>query len=416
MSLLTLGLNHQTAPVKIREQVNFGPDQLSEALSQARNIPGVDEVVILSTCNRTEIYTEAKQEAEPDLSNWLAQYHDVRSTELHPYLYRHHHLDAINHTLRVASGLDSMVLGEPQILGQLKQAFDSACSADSVKTILGRLFQHAFTVAKRVRTDTEIGNNPVSVAYSAVTLARQIFGELNQYTALMIGAGETIELAVRHLHRQGIGKIVIANRTRARAETLAEQFGAEAISIGEIGDHLPFSDIVISSTASQLPILGKGATETALKKRKHRPIFMVDLAVPRDIEAQVGELDDVYLYTVDDLHEVIEENRKSREAAAAQAEEIIQVEVDQFDNWLRKYDAADHIRQLRTQAAEISELALQKATAQLARGEPVEQVMQQLAENLAKKYMHGATVQMRKAIEDNDEHRITGLLQLFKGK
>lgn len=416
MSILTLGLNHQTAPVKIREKVSFVPEQLNDALGQARSIPGVDEVVILSTCNRTEIYTEAKQHSEAELSDWLAQYHDVRSSDLNPYLYRHHHRDAINHTMRVASGLDSLVLGEPQILGQLKQAFESACSADAVKTILGRLFQHAFTVAKRVRTDTEIGANPISVAYSAVTLAKQIFGNLEDYQALMIGAGETIELAVRHLHRQGIGKIVIANRTRARAEALAAQFDAEAISIGEIGHHLPNSDIVISSTASQLPILGKGATEAALKQRKHKPIFMVDLAVPRDIEAQVGELDDVYLYTVDDLQEVIEENRKSREAAAAQAEEIILLEVDQFDNWLRKHDAADHIRQLRTQASEISELALQKAIAQLARGEPADQVLQQMADNLAKKYMHGATLQMREAIEDNDQSRIKTLLQLFKGK
>ncbi len=416
MPLLALGINHHTAPVEIRERVTFSPAQIEQALQQARALPGVDEAVIVSTCNRTELYCAVSEDYPDSLPGWLADFHGLEDAELKPYIYQHRDEEAVQHLFRVASGLDSMVLGEPQILGQLKSAFETACSVSGVKTLLGRLFQHGFTVAKKVRTDTEIGSNPVSVAFAAVSLSKQIFGDLQPLHALMIGAGETIELAARHLRSQNIGGLTIANRTVERAENLAAELGGEAISIGQIPEHLPRADIVISSTASQLPILGKGATETALKKRRHRPIFMVDLAVPRDIEPQVSELDDVYLYTVDDLQEVIEENRRSREQAAQEAMDIIEVEVRHFGLWLRTHQSADEIRLLRQSADALKQECLDKALARLDKGEDAKQVLESLATNLGNKFLHGPTLRLRQAIKEDDRDTIALLQQLFRGK
>lgn len=414
MPLLTLGINHQTAPVDIREKVTFAPEQLVDALHQAAALKDVNEAVIVSTCNRTELYCEVDEHYQNSLSEWLSRFHHLGSADLEPYLYQYKDQDATRHLFRVASGLDSMVLGEPQILGQLKTAFDTACASQTVKTVLGRLFQHGFTVAKKVRTDTAIGANPVSVAFAAVSLSKQIFGDLSSLKALMIGAGETIELAARHLKGQQIGSITIANRTLERGQALARELGARAITIGQIPDELVNADIVVSSTASQLPILGKGATETALKKRRHRPIFMVDLAVPRDIEPQVGELDDVYLYTVDDLKEVIDENRRSREEAANEALDIIQVEVQHFDHWIRTHQSADEIRQLRQNAELIKQNCLKKAYGMLENNEDLDKVLQTLASNLTNKFVHGPTIQMRQALKDNDAQRIEWLHSLLK--
>jgi len=409
MPLLTLGINHQTAPVEIREKITFAPEQMDQALQQAKGLKGVNETVIVSTCNRTELYCEVADQYEDSISPWLSEFHQLDNGELKPYLYEYKDQDAARHLFRVASGLDSLVLGEPQILGQLKTAFEKANTNQSVKTVLGRLFQHGFTVAKKVRTDTAIGSNPVSVAFAAISLSKQIFGDLSSLNALMIGAGETIELAARHMKGQGIGSITIANRTLERAQNLAAELGATAITIGEIPKQLVKSDIVISSTASQLPILGKGATEAALKARKHRPIFMVDLAVPRDIESQVGELDDVYLYTVDDLKEVIDENRRSREEAANEAMDIIQVEVQHFSHWIKTHQSADEIRLLRNQSDRIRQECLKKAQQMLEQKEDPAKVLETLAANLTNKLMHGPTVQMRKALKEED----TGLIQLL---
>ncbi len=409
MPLLTLGINHQTAPVEIREKITFAPEQMDEALQQAASLQGVNEAVIVSTCNRTELYCEVSDHYQDSVATWLSDFHHLENGELAPYLYQYRDQDAAKHLFRVASGLDSLVLGEPQILGQLKTAYEKATSNQAVKTVLGRLFQHGFTVAKKVRTDTEIGSNPVSVAFAAVSLSKQIFGDLSSLNALMIGAGETIELAARHLKGQGVGSIIIANRTLERAQNLALELGATAITIGEIPDQLVHSDIVISSTASQLPILGKGATETALKKRKHKPIFMVDLAVPRDIESQVGELDDVFLYTVDDLKEVIDENRRSREEAANEAMDIIQVEVQHFSHWIKTHQAADEIRLLRNEADRIKQACLKKAQQMLEGQDDPVKVLESLASNLTNKLMHGPTVQMRKALKEDD----TALIQLL---
>lgn len=414
MALLTLGINHQTAPVEIREKVTFSPEQMDEALQQAAALKEVNEAVIVSTCNRTELYCEVGEKYTSSVSDWLSDFHHLDNGQLKPYLYQYVNNEATNHLFRVASGLDSLVLGEPQILGQLKTAYDKACANNTVKTVLGRLFQHGFTVAKKVRTDTAIGSNPVSVAFAAVSLSKQIFGDLSSMHALMIGAGETIELAARHLKSQKIGGMTIANRTLERAQALAQGLDATAITIGQIPEALARSDIVISSTASPLPILGKGATESALKVRKHKPVFMVDLAVPRDIEAEVGELDDVFLYTVDDLKEVIDENRRSREEAAGEAMDIITSEVQHFDHWIKTHQSADHIRLLRDTADSIRQECLNKAQQSLLNNEDPARVLNTLASNLTNKLLHGPTLAMRKAIKHDDQELIQLLQSLLK--
>ncbi len=330
MTLLAFGLNHSTAPLEIREKVVFETDILADALQDLGQLHGVQEAAILSTCNRTEIYCSLDEPNRHHAIEWFHDYHGLPKTELQPFLYNHPDESAVKHMLRVASGLDSMVLGEPQVLGQLKSAYQAALESGSLGKLLRQLFQHSFMVAKQVRSNTAIGSHPVSVAYAAVRLAQQIFSDLSKQTALLIGAGETIELAARHLHNAGLKRMIIANRTLERSQHLATEFSAYAIALSDIPQHLDEADIIISSTASQLPILGKGAIETAIVKRKHRPVFIVDIAVPRDVEAETGELEDVYLYTVDDLKDVIDENMRSRKEAAVQAEEIIEAQVLQF--------------------------------------------------------------------------------------
>lgn len=361
MALITLGLNHKTAPLDIRERLTFGPDIIVAALRSLSERPGIDEVVILSTCNRTELYCSHSRSGREEICAWLGAFHGLEVETISPYLYSHSDQECVRHLLRVASGLDSMVLGEPQILGQVKQSFQTASDVSTTGKFLGRLFQHTFSVAKTVRTDTAIGHSPVSVAFAAVSLARQIFSDLSQQTALLIGAGETIELAARHLHQHGIGRIIVANRTLEKAHALANQFGGYAIGLTEIPNHLAEADIVISSTASPLPVVGKGTVESALKKRKHQPIFMVDIAVPRDIEAEVSDLNDIYLYTVDDLQEVIEENMKSRQEAAEQAVEIVDLHVEEFMGWLRSLDAVGMIQDYRKQAEQMRDEVFARA-------------------------------------------------------
>lgn len=413
MSLYVVGLNHTTAPVEIRERVTFGPDIIVGALRQLTTVSGVSEGVILSTCNRTEVYCHA--ETEPDhLTAWMAAFHGLQTADLSPYLYLHQEERAVDHLLQVASGLNSLVLGEPQILGQVKSAWQTAKDADTLGKILGRLFQHSFTTAKQVRTDTAIGDSPVSVAFAAVSLSRQIFSDLSQQTALLIGAGETVELAARHLKQQGIGRIIIANRTVARAHELAEQFEGYAIGLTEIPNHLAEADIVISSTASPVPILGKGAVESALKKRRHRPMFMVDIAVPRDIEAEVRELSDVYLYTVDDLQEVIQENMRSRLEAAEQAKEIIKLKVDEFMGWLRSLDAMSLIQNYRGQAEQIRDEVLDKARRMLANGRTAEETLDFLANTLTNRLLHTPSAQLREAGVSGQKELLDAANTLFQ--
>jgi glutamyl-tRNA reductase len=413
MALLSLGINHLTAPVDIREKVAFSPEQMSQALHELQDIPAINESVIVSTCNRTEIYCDASTDCSEVITHWLTAHHGINDHGLAPYIYQHSDQEVARHLFRVASGLDSMVLGEPQILGQLKDSYDQARGGKTVSSILDRLFQHSFSVAKRVRTDTEIGSNPVSVAFAAVNLSKQIFGDLNQLHALLIGAGETIELVSRHLKSQQIGSMTIANRSVERARLLAEQIDAEAVQINAVPEQLVRADIVISSTASQLPILGKGATESALKKRKHRPIFMVDLAVPRDIESQVGDLQDIYLYTVDDLKTVVDENLRGRELAAEAAQEIINLEVTAFHQWLKTHQSADQIRQLRDGAELIKQQALEKALSQLRNSTDPEKAIERLANEITNKLMHKPTIEMRKALQNDDQDRIRLLKSLI---
>lgn len=397
MPLIALGINHRTAPVDIRERVAFPPEHLTEALHELTLLSDVHAAAILSTCNRTEIYCGLDTELPSDVIEWLSRYHRLSVEQLLPYLYVYPEQAAVRHMFRVAAGLDSMILGEPQILGQMKSAYQSAVAAGTLDLQLNKLFQHTFAVAKQIRTDTAIGASPVSVAFAAVSLARQIFGDLGKQTALLIGAGETIELAARHLADHQLGRMIVANRTVERAHTLAAEFNGYAIALSEMPSHLAEADIIISSTASQLPILGKGAVERALKQRKHRPIFMVDIAVPRDIEPEVAQLEDVYLYTVDDLQEVIQDNLKSRQEAAIQAEEIIEVQCAHFLGWLRSLDAVSTIRDFREQADMTRDDVLEKARQLLTQGKDPEQALQFLAHTLTNKLIHTPSANLRQA-------------------
>ncbi|MDF2181326.1 glutamyl-tRNA reductase [Neptuniibacter sp. CAU 1671] len=410
MALLALGINHKTATVAVREKVAFAPERLMDALSAATEYADLHELVILSTCNRTELYCAAEHQTPERLLDWLSDYHGVSRDELRQCAYCHTDEDAVRHMMRVASGLDSLVLGEPQILGQLKSAHSLSQENGRLGGELGRLFQHTFSIAKRVRTDTAIGENPVSVAYAAVSLAQHIFADLSRSKALLIGAGETIELVARHLAQAGVKDMTVANRTLGRAIDLAKEFDGKAILLGDIPQALVDADIVIASTASQLPILGKGAVEAALKKRKHRPIFMVDIAVPRDIEEQVSELDDVYLYTVDDLREVIEENQRSRENAAMEAEEIIEAGTHAFMRQLRALNAVDLLTAFRSKTEQMRDQELDKALRQLENGKPAEEVLRLFARGLTNKFLHQPTIQLRQASADGR----TDLLDLLQ--
>jgi glutamyl-tRNA reductase len=413
MKLLVVGLNHKSAPVEVRERLTFGPDIVVAALRDLKGHAGVEEAAIVSTCNRTEVYCAVASGGEETVRQWLSGFHGIEPERIHPFLYAHADRAAVIHLLRVASGLDSMVLGEPQILGQVKGAFQTACDACTTGKLLGRLFQHTFSTAKQVRTDTAIGSSPVSVAFAAVTLARQIFSDLSKQTALLIGAGETIELAARHLHQSGIGRILVANRTVERAHELAVQFDGFAIALPEIANHLADADIVIASTASPLPVLGKGTVERALKKRRHRPMFMVDIAVPRDIEPEVGTLSDVYLYTIDDLQGVVDEGLKSRQAAAVQAEEIVDFHAEEFMAWVRSLDAAGLIQGYRQHAERLRDEVLERAQRQLESGKAPAEVLSFLAHTLTNKLLHAPSARLRQAARDGDSGMLDAANELF---
>lgn len=399
MVLLAYGINHKTASVDLREKLAFAPDRVICALNEVREQARLREVAILSTCNRTELYCSAEAQDSGRLLGWLSHYHSLPVEQITRCAYEFWQDAAVRHLMRVASGLDSMVLGEPQILGQLKSAYAVAQEARTVGPELGRLFQHTFSAAKQIRTDTGIGTNPVSVAFAAVKLTKHIFSDLKKTTALLIGAGETIELVARHLHEQGVRNIIVANRTLSRANALAEEFNGHAIVLGDIPLVLHQADIVISSTASPLPILGKGAVEHALKVRKRRPMFMMDIAVPRDIEEEVAQLADVYLYTVDDLQQVVDENRRQREQAAAQAESLVDRCTSQFMDTLKSLNAVETIRAYRENLESLRVMEFEKAMQQLQAGGDPEEVLQRMSRSLINKVMHAPTVKLRQAAE-----------------
>ncbi|MEQ5801674.1 glutamyl-tRNA reductase [Halomonas sp. H10-9-1] len=397
MTLLALGINHRTATVEVREQVAFDPAELDAALGELRGLPEVKEAAVLSTCNRTELYCVTEPEGEVAILHWLGRFHGLPVDDLAKCAYHYLEHDAARHLMRVAVGLDSMVLGEPQILGQLKDAYQASRLGRGLGKELECLFQHTFSVAKQVRTETGIGRNPVSVAYAAVSLASRIFDDFGRARALLIGAGETIELVARHLVEAGVSQLTVANRTRERGELLAAPLGGQAITLDAIPDALVNADIVISSTAAPLPILGKGMVERALKKRRHRPIFMVDIAVPRDIEPEVGQLADIFLYTVDDLQEVIAENRRHRQVAADQAESLIEHGVGAWLHDRRVRSGGELIHDYRSRGESRRDHSLEQALARLGNGEDPEAVVRRLAYQLTNRLLHGPTVALREA-------------------
>jgi glutamyl-tRNA reductase len=389
MQLFALGINHHTAPLAVREQLAFDPARLGAALQDLLRGKQVREAAILSTCNRTELYCTADQ--SQTAADWLAEYHALPPNRIQPYLYQHPQQDAIRHMFRVASGLDSMVLGEPQILGQMKQAARVAEEAGTLGTLLGKLFQRTFSVAKEVRSTTAIGANIVSMAAAAVHLSERIFDRIESQKVLFVGAGEMIELCAAHFAARKPKQLSIANRTPERALPLAERFGGDVMRLDQIADHLGEYDIVVSCTASSLPIIGLGMVERALKQRRHRPMVMVDLAVPRDIEVEVSQLDDVFLYSLDDLGQIIESGLESRQAAVIEAEAIINDRVNGFLQWLQSRETVPTIRALRDAAERSRRHEVDHAMKLLARGDDPTKVIEALSHGLTNKLLHAPT-------------------------
>jgi glutamyl-tRNA reductase len=407
MQLYTIGVNHTTAPISIRENVAFSNENLRHALSDLTAQNAV-EAAILSTCNRTEIYVQTSH-AEP-VVDWLAHYHKLDIAHVQPYTYTLSNQEAVKHAFRVASGLDSMVLGEPQILGQFKQSVKIAQEAGTLGTNLHKLFQRTFEVAKEVRTNTDIGGSSISMAAAAVKLAQRIFGDIKNQKVLFIGAGEMIELCADHFAAQKPKSMTVANRTIERGASLAEKIGGHAILLNDLPDRFADFDIVITSTASQLPIVGLGMVERAVKARKHRPIFMVDLAVPRDIEAEVAQLDDVFLYTVDDLAQVVSDGLENRQEAAINAEMIVEARVESFMHWLKKRDAVPTIKALRDQAEATRKAELDKALKLIKKGENPEKVLETMSNALTNKFLHAPSHVLNQS--QGDEHeRLEQLLR-----
>ena len=415
VSVLALGLNHVSAPVSVRERVSMPEDLVQPALNALRQAFGgaVKEAAILSTCNRTELYCAAEPHVAQKLPAWLADFNRIETGELAPHVYLHGQNDAVRHAFRVASGLDSMVLGEPQILGQMKDAVRAASDAGALGTLLHQLFQRTFSVAKEVRSTTAIGAQSVSMAAAAVRLAERVFGELTTSKVLFIGAGEMIELCATHFAARQPGAIVVANRTLERAESLANRFSATTMRLADLPERLAEFDVVVSCTASTLPLLGLGMVERATKQRKRKPIVMVDLAVPRDIEPEVAKLDDVYLYSVDDLGAVVQSGTEARRSAVVQAEAIIDTRVRNFMHWMQVRANVPVIRDLQTTAQAVQAQELDRARRMLAKGESPEAVLEQLAHGLTQKYLHGTLAALNHSEESERQQLLGWLPRIF---
>ena len=414
MNMVVFGINHKTAPVAIREKINFSSVSIQQALKQCMQQTGANEVVILSTCNRTEIYYCLEQAAQKPLIAWLCEHHRIDHASLQPFIYNHTGIEAVRHILRVASSLDSMILGEPQVLGQIKDAYKNAVAANSIGKILGHLFQYAFRVAKQIRTKTAIGKHPVSVAYATVRLTQQIFAGLAGKTALLIGVGDTIRLTARHLHENGLSHMIIANRTFEHSQHLARKYSAHAIMLENIPQHLAEADIIISSTASEKLIIDKQTFAHAIKLRKHRIMFVVDVAVPRDIDPETEQLEDIYLYTVDDLQSVIQDNLHSRQQAAAQAEEIIEDQITEFINWMNSLDTIPTIRALRDKAEDFQVEVLRIAKKELLKGTDPEATVKKAIRMLSNKLIHMPTTQLRAADITDKQELLQSTAKLFE--
>ena len=415
VDVLTFGLNHVSAPVAVRERVAFPFDVLRPALDGLRSAfgPAIREAAILSTCNRTEIYCAADPLVSSKIPDWMADFNRLEAGVLQPHLYQYHQNEAVRHAFRVASGLDSMVLGEPQILGQMKDAMRAAEQAGSLGTMLHQLFQRTFSVAKEVRSQTSIGAHSVSMAAAAVRLAERVFGDMSQANVLFIGAGEMIELCATHFAALAPKNMVVANRTLERANTLASRFTARTMKLSDIPERLSEFDVIVSCTASTLPILGLGMVERATRSRRHRPMVMVDLAVPRDIETEVGRLADVYLYTVDDLGRMVQTGTDARRAAVVQAEAIIDTRVQNFMHWLETRQIVPAIIDFQQAAQQLRESELERARRMLARGEDPERVLEQLAHGLTQKYMHGPLSALNQSDTPEREQLLTLLPRLL---
>ena len=411
MELFTFGLNHQTAPLNVRERVVFNAENLVQALRDLVDHKRVNEAAIISTCNRTEVYCSTEEPGQP--VSWLAAWHGMRPRELEPYLYRFPKEQAVKHAFRVASGLDSMVLGEPQILGQFKEAVKSAEAAGTLGLVLNKLFQRTFSVAKTVRTETEIGASTVSMASAAVQLAERIYPSIAQQNVLFVGAGEMIELCAAHFAAQHPRHITFANRTESRAQQLAERFLGRVIPLNDLPAQIALHDILVCSTASQLPLIGKGVVESALKARKHRPMLMFDLAVPRDIEPEVAELDDVFLYSVDDLGKIAREGLDIRRNAVAQAEVIIENHVSDFMHWLGSREAVPAIRAMRDAAERSRRHELERAQRRLARGDDPKLVIEELSRAITNKLLHAPTHALNRASADERDALAATLARLY---
>ena len=416
MDLVAFGMNHKTAPIHLREQLAFQAEDAILLIQDLKQSTLINEIVLISTCNRTELYLEA--ESFLPVFRWLRKKRQLTLDDLKAYTYTLSSRAAVRHLMRVASGLDSMVLGEAEILGQLKSAYQLSSKQGCLGKCLGRLFQNAFSVAKRVRTQTAIGVNSVSIAYIAVRMAERIFSSINARQVLLIGAGDTARLILKHLVSAGVTRILLANRTVARSQLLADELHShcqiEFLELEMIPKRLPEADIVISSTASPLPIVGKGMAERAIKVRKHRPIFMVDVAVPRDIEPEVQELPDVFLYCIDDLQEMAMENQRTRLCAVGQAEDIIEQEMELFMGWLRAQDSVSTIKAFRANIEEHKNHLLKKAKQQLDTGQSPDDVIEKMAHLMINRLMHEPTIQMREASFRGDKALISSARKLFK--
>lgn len=412
MNLLVLGLNYQTAPLAVRERLSFNPDELSNALADLVAMKGVFEAAIVSTCNRTELYCHARDIDQ--VMYWLASNKKQTLEGITPHIYVYQGEAAARHAYRVVSGLDSMVVGETQIVGQFKDAERIARDAGTLGTLLNGVFQRAFSVAKEVRTQTKIGASSVSMAAAAVRLAERIFPSVADCNVLFIGAGEMIELCATHFAAQNPKKITIANRTLERGEALASKFNAEAILLGDLPSRMAEFDVVVTSTAASLPIVGKGMVERALKARRHRPIFMVDLAVPRDVESEVSELDDVYLFTVDDLSEVVRQGIESRALEVESAEAIISERLHDFNAWLASRALVPTIRDLRDHADRISRTEVARAQKRLAAGDDPSQVLEQMAQQMQNKFLHAPLAALNSAAPDEQESLVNLVRRLYR--
>ncbi len=413
MRLIAYGLDHQTAPLALREQVAIADAMLPEALRELRAQPGVEEALILSTCNRTELYCSVHEGAEPVPAQWLHARHCLPAGRLDDMLRQWSEREAVRHLFRVATGLESMVLGEPQILGQLKEAYQHAHTAGTLDVTLERLLQNTFAVAKRVRTDTGIGTQPVSVAYTAVRLAERLFTDIAHACVLLIGAGETIELAARHLSERRVARLTVVNRTVGHALALVQRTGGLAAALSDLPAQLAEADIVISSTASPVPIIDRAMVQQALARRRHRPMFMVDLAVPRDIAAEVAELRDVFVYSIDDLRQVVDEGRRVREAAAEEAQTLIELQVERFCAWRKALAAHNPVQTLRQAAAQQRDEVLARAQAMIAHGKSPDEALAFLANTLTNKLLHTPSVKLREAAEQGDTELLRAAARLY---